>query len=282
MRFRNRSGEKPVEMPFLDHLEELRWRLIRALAAAVVGAVVGFVIVSKFDVLTLLIRPILPYLSGNKLNYLSPADPFFLTMKLGLTLGLILASPVVFYEVWAFLSPALHKREKRAILPAFAMGVVLFLMGTALAYFAALPATLRFMMGFQEATLAPMITAGPYLGFVVKLLLAFGLIFELPVVILVLAILGIVSAAMLRKQRRIAIVVSTAVAAVITPGDMIVLTVFMMFPLIFLYELGIGLAAMVERRRARAEQRREAALRRAERAQEERQAEELTGGGMRS
>ncbi len=251
MSWRDRAGSA-AEMPFLDHLEELRWRILWSLIALIIGAGVGFFIVAKLDVLHLLIAPVLPYIQGDKLRYLSPADPFFLTLKLGLTLGTILSSPIIIYQIWAFLSPALKSDERRAIVPAFYLGVILFLMGMALAYFAALPATLRFMMSFQTESLAPMITAGPYLGFVVKLLLAFGLIFELPVVILVLAVIGLVNARMLRKQRRFAIVGATAVAAFITPGDMIVLTIFMMLPLIFLYELSIGLTVMVERRRRRA------------------------------
>lgn len=243
----------PLEMPFLDHLEELRWRILWSLLALVVGAAVGFGIVTYFDVLGWLIKPVMPYLPESKLYYLSPADPFLLTLKLGLTLGGLLAAPVILYQLWTFLAPALRRAEKRAIIPAFYLGLVLFALGVALAYFAALPATLRFMQSFLQEALSPMITAGPYLRFVIKMLLAFGLVFELPVLVLVLAVLGLVNTPMLRRQRRIAIVVATLVAAVITPGDMIVLTVFMMIPLILLYELSIGLTAYVERRRRRAE-----------------------------
>jgi sec-independent protein translocase protein TatC len=258
MRWRNRADE-PAEMPFLDHLEELRWRIIWSLLALVVGAVVGFGLVTYFNVLHWLIRPVEPYLHGGKLNYLSPSDPFFLTLRLGLTVGGLLAAPVVVYQIWAFLAPALHPHERRAIVPAFYLGLLLFLAGVALAYFAALPETLRFMMSFQQESMAPMITAGPYLGFVVKLLVAFGVVFELPVVMLVLASMGLVNARMLRKQRRFAIVIATVLAAVITPGDMVMLTIFIMIPLIFLYELSIWLTAWVERRRRNAAVREELA-----------------------
>ncbi len=254
MKLRSRVNDG-FEMPFLDHLEELRWRALWSLIALAVGAVVGFTLVTRFDVLHLLILPVLPYLDGDKLRYLSPADPFFLTLKLGLTVGGLLASPVVIYQVWAFLAPALRRDERRAIVPAFYLGLVLFAGGVALGYYAALPATLRFMMGFQRESLSPMITAGPYLGFVMKMLLAFGAVFELPVIILVLAVVGLVDSRMLRRQRRFAIVLSTVVAAIITPGDMIVLTVFIMVPLILLYELSIGLTVLVERRRRRAGER---------------------------
>jgi len=239
------------EMPFLEHLEELRWRIIWSLVAVLVGGVVGFVLVRRFDVLGLLIRPLEPYLAGGRLKYLGLTDPFLLTLKLALVVGLLLASPVVIYQIWAFVAPALLPHEKRAIVPAFSLGLVLFAAGCALAYFVALPATIRFMLGFQVESLEPALVAGTYLGFVVKLLLIFGLVFELPVVVLVLAWLGVVDARTLAAKRRYAIVGTTILAAVLTPGDLVLLTAFLMVPLLLLYELSVGLARLVERRRAR-------------------------------
>jgi len=247
-----RFGRTPDEMPFLDHLEELRWRIIWSLLAVLVGTVAGFLLVYHFDVLGLLVRPIEPFLSGGKLKYLSPTEPFFLTLKLAVVVGALLASPIVFYQIWAFVAPALLPQEKRAIVPALYLGLVLFAAGVALAYFLVLPLTLRFMMGFQVESLEPNITVNPYLSFVVKLLLAFGILFEMPVVIMVLAALGVVNSKMLASKRRHALVINVVIASIVTPGDMVTLTVFMMVPLALLYELSIGLARMVERRRARA------------------------------
>jgi sec-independent protein translocase protein TatC len=244
-----KKGPGAAEMPFLDHLEELRWRIIWSLAALLVGAFVGFWLVTRFNVLSLLIRPIQPFLHGSKLKYLSPTDPFFLTVKLALTIGFILALPIIVYQVWGFFAPALHPHEKRAIIPALYLGVLLFAGGVSLAYFAALPITLKFMMGFQVETLEQNIVVGPYLEFVIKLLLAFGAIFELPVVILVLATLGLVTSAFLKRSRRFAIAIAAVTAAVLTPGDAITLTIFMMLPLIVLYEMSILLARLVERAR---------------------------------
>lgn len=244
-----RTARPNDEMPFLEHLEELRWRILWSLVALLIGAAIGFVIVQKFQVLDLLIEPIRPLLGGTKLKYLSPTEPFFLTIKLALVVGLLLAFPIIFYQFWAFISPALTATERRYIVPALYMGVVLFLMGVALAYFVALPITLRFMMGFQAESLEQNIVIGPYLGFVVKLLLAFGVLFELPVVILVLAALGIVDSKMLAEKRRHAIFIITVLASVITPGDVILLTLFLIAPLMLLYEFSIGLAKFVERRR---------------------------------
>lgn len=244
-----RPGQRPDEMPFLDHLEELRSRLFRAVGALAVGAVVGFFLVTHFDVLGLLVDPIRPFIGDSKLKYLSPMDPFFISLRLALIVGALLASPIIIYQLWAFVAPALLPKERRAIIPAFYLGLVLFAAGVALAYFAALPVTFEFMLGFQTESLEQNIVIDRYLNQVIRILLAFGLVFELPVVIMVLAVIGVVDSGMLAAKRRHAIVIMTIVASLITPGDVILLTVFMMIPLILLYELSIWLAKLVERRR---------------------------------
>lgn len=252
MDFLKRSN--PVaEMPFLDHLEELRRRILWSVVAILVGAAIGFWLVTHFDVLNLLIDPVRPYLGEGKLKYLSPTDPFFITIKLAVVVGLLLALPILVHQVWAFVSPALTRRERRTIVPTLYLGLVLFLAGVAMAYFLALPMTLKFMMGFQAESLEESLVIGAYLGFVIKMLLGFGAVFELPVVILVLALLGVVDSKMLASKRRHALVINVVVASLLTPGDVIVLTLFMMVPLILLYEMSIGLAKLVERRRPEAE-----------------------------
>lgn len=240
-----------AEMPFLDHLEELRGRIIWSLASLLVGAGVGFFLVTHYGVLGLLIDPIRPFLEDGKLAYLSPTEPFFITLKLAVIVGVLLAAPIVLYHVWAFVAPALLPHERRAIVPAFYLGLVLFAAGVLVGYFAALPVTLKFMLSFQTESLRQNITIGPYLGFIIKMLLAFGLVFEMPVVVLILAMIGVVDSKMLAAKRRHAIVINLIVASLITPGDLIVLTLFLMVPLVLLYELSIGLARMVERRRER-------------------------------
>lgn len=238
------------EMPFLDHLEELRWRILWSLLAVLVMSVIGFFLVTKLNILGILIAPIEPFLAGSKLKYLSPMDPFFITLKLAIVIGLILASPVVVYQIWAFLSPALHTSEKRAIIPALYLGLVLFAGGVAMAYFVALPLTLSFTMGFQTAALEQSIVVSEYMSVVTRLLIAFGLVFELPVVILVLASLGIVTPDLLTSKRRHAIAAITVGSAILTPGDVITITLLMMIPLVLLYELSIVLARMIYRKRA--------------------------------
>jgi sec-independent protein translocase protein TatC len=246
-----RSASQAGEMPFLEHLEELRWRIIWSLLALGGFMVLAFFLVQWLPVLQYLIRPIEPYLEGEKLKVLSPTTPFFLTMKLALWIGLILASPVIIYHVWSFVSPALLPKEKRAIVPALYMGLLLFIGGVALAYYMVLPLSLRFMMQFQMESLEPAIVAGEYLGFVVQLLLAFGIMFEMPVLIMVLSALGIVHSRMLASGRRYALVLITIGASLVTPAD-VLSTILLMAPLLLLYELSIAIAKLIERNRARA------------------------------
>lgn len=240
------------EMPFLDHLEELRWRILWSLLALVICSVVGFVIVYYFGVLELLIRPIRPLLDeANRLKYFSPVDPFFITLKLALVVGIILAFPVIVYQVWGFLAPALERHERRVIIPSLYLGLVLFAAGVAMAYFVALPLSLIFLMGFQADYLEQSIEVGRYLGFVTRVLVAFGLVFELPVVVMILTALGLITPDGLRSKRRHAIVAITIVASMLSPGDVITVTVLMMAPLILLYEFGIVLSSTIHRRRER-------------------------------
>lgn len=248
----SKKGAPAGEMPFLDHLEELRWRLLKIIFAVLIGAIAGFIVVTRFNVMEILINPVRPFLQGEKLNYLSPGDPFFITIGLALTVGLILAFPVIVAQIWGFVAPALLPREKKAIVPALYLGLVLFCGGVALAYFLVLPLTLKFMMTqFQTETLQQNLVVGNYISFVVKILLAFGILFELPVVVLVLSALGLVTSKFLSEKRRFAIAGMAVVAALVTPGDAITLTIFMMGPLLILYEMSIGLAKLVERKRAR-------------------------------
>lgn len=238
------------EMPFLDHLEELRWRILWSLLALFLCTVLGFLLVHYLGVLDILIRPIRPLLDeGNRLKYFSPTDPFFITLKLAVMVGVILAFPVIVYQVWGFLSPALERHERRVIIPAMYMGLVLFALGVAMAYFLALPLSLVFLMGFQTEFLEQSIEVGRYLGFVTRLLVAFGVVFELPVVVMILTALGLVTPTFLRSKRRHAIVAITVLASLLSPGDVITVTVLMMAPLILLYEFSIVLSAAIYRRR---------------------------------
>lgn len=237
-------------MPFLDHLEELRWRILWSLLAITVGTVAGFLLIRYLNVLELLIKPIrdaLPDDPDFRLIYLSPADPFFITLKLSVVVGIILAFPIVVYHVWSFLSPALEKHEKRAIIPALYLGFILFCAGVALAYFIALPVSIVFFRTFEGGLMRAEYEIGKTLNLVTKILLGFGVIFELPVVIMILSALGLVTPEFLKSKRRHAIVAITVAASFLTPGDVVTLTVMLMVPLFFLYEFSIYLSKLIWR-----------------------------------
>jgi sec-independent protein translocase protein TatC len=165
----------------------------------------------------------------------------------------ILALPVILYQAWGFLAPALYRHERRAAIPVFVGAVALFLAGISLSYFVVLPLALPWLMAFSTASLEPMLTVHDYVGFVMTLSLAFGIAFELPIVILALAAIGLVTPALLIKYRRHAIVGCVFIGAFLTPGDLVWTTIAMAVPLYFLYELSILLAVLLERRRRRRE-----------------------------
>ena len=238
-----------AEMPFLDHLEELRWRIIWSLAAVVVGVIVAFVVVIKFNLLVWMQGPMLPYLHGRRLMNTHPGGGFSIMMQTAIIIGVVIALPVIVFQAWLFLSPALHRHEKKVVLPVILGAVLLFIAGAALAWYFVLPMTLKFLTSMGDEAFDQMISANEYFGFVTSLVLAMGAVFELPIAILALSALGLVTPQFLSKFRRHAVIGSYLVAAIITPGDLFVTSVALMVPLYLLYELSIGLSWLVFRKR---------------------------------
>lgn len=247
------------EMPFLDHLEELRWRIIWSLVAVIVGIGAGIAIVLLTPFMDWLTRPIMPYVPNGKLVFTHPGDPFSIVMQASIGVGLLVALPVVLYQVWGFLAPALYKTERRIGLAVVAGAVVLFLCGAAMGFLVVLPLAIPWLMGFGNGWLTPMITASEYFGFAFSLTLAFGLAFELPVVLLGLSAFGLVTPQLLVRFRRHALVAAVIIGAFLTPGDLLWTTIAMAVPLYLLYEISIVLSYFVARRRRRAEEARMAA-----------------------
>lgn len=239
------------EMPFLDHLEELRWRLLWSVLALVIGVFVAFILLVKLDVIGLLQVPIKPFLHGRKLVYTHPGDPFSIVLNAAIALGMVFSLPVIIWQVWNFVAPALYKHEKRIVVPVFVGAIGLFLAGASMCYFYALPLSLEFLIGFQSESLDPMITASEYFSFAISMTLAFGAAFELPIVILALAALGVVTPQFLAKYRRHAIVGCVIAGTVLTPGDLVYASAMMAVPLYGLYEVSIWLSWFVVRRRER-------------------------------
>jgi sec-independent protein translocase protein TatC len=245
---RNERGE----MPFLDHLEELRWRLIWSLLALAIGFVVGFLIVDAFNVLGLLMRPIAPHLPNGRLYFTSPIEPFMLTLKLAFYTGLVLASPIIVWQLWRFLAPALYTRERKVVLPVAIAAAVLFLAGALLAYLLVLPTAIRVLLGFQSQSLQPIVTAKEYFGFALQVVIAFGVIFEIPLLLLMLVYFKVISAGFLSRNRRFAIAGNAFLAMVLSPPDLVSMTL-MMIPVQLLFEITVVIARVMERRRAKQE-----------------------------
>ncbi|MCU0620997.1 MAG: twin-arginine translocase subunit TatC, partial [Gemmatimonadales bacterium] len=240
------------EMPFLDHLEELRMRILRSLAAVVAGFGLGVWLVERLQLVSLLKAPIAPYLPDGRLTFTSPTEPLMIVLKLGFIVGMVLASPVLIYQAWAFLSPALYEKERKMVVPALVAGLLLFLLGAAMGYLLVVPQALRVFFSFQAEALQPMITYDKWFGFVMQIVLALGISFELPLVIILLAALGVVTPAGLHRFRRIAVVGAFVAGAVLSPGADVFSMLLMTLPLLLLYEVGVGGATLIHRRRLRA------------------------------
>ncbi len=245
--FRERSGEKT----FLDRLDDVRGRMIRAAVALIVGTAGGFYLAMTYNVLGIATAPVMPFLDGERLKYLSPIDPFYVTFKLALCIGVIVTLPYLLRQVWALLEPLMLPDEKRLMVPAILGGVVLFAVGTLFCYFVALPLILQFTMGFQTESLEQSIVIGEYLAMVLRLLGAFGVAFELPIVILLGTVLGAVTPEFLVAKRRHAIAIIMIASAVVTPSDVGSMLV-LMIPVVILYEVSIIMARLIVARRERA------------------------------
>lgn len=247
------SGSHSAEMPFLDHLEELRWRLFRCALAIALGVGVSFAMLysKKFDLYAFLEQPIKPYLNGQKLMVTHVGDLFDIVMDASITLGLIAASPVIAWQVWGFLSPALYGHEKKVVIPALVSAALLFLAGMALAFYYVLPVTIGFYMSFQTDSFQVLQTVEGYVSLVISMCLAFGAVFELPVAIALLSALGIVQPQYLSRFRRHALVGCLIAAALITPGSDPTSLILLTIPLYFLYEASITVSRFISRRRER-------------------------------
>ena len=240
----------PVVMPMLDHLEELRRRLFWIVGALAVATGVGLFVVLTFPVIRLLEVPIRAYLPSHKLAFTHPTEPFDISLHAAFAFGIALSFPVVVQQIWGFVRPALTRREKRVTVVAIGGSVVLFLAGAALAWGVVLPLAVQWLMGLQTDALTPVITAHEYFDFAIDMALAFGLSFQLPIIVVGLAWLEIVTPQRLVALRRYALFGSVLVGALMTPGDLVWTTLALATPLYALYELSIIAARRVAPRYA--------------------------------
>ena len=235
------------KQPFLAHLEELRKRLI--VCAIAVGA--GFVISYIFSkqLFSLLILPLAKVLPGEStLIFTSLPEMFIAYIKVALIAGIILAVPVIFYELWMFVAPALYRREKRYVVPFVVFSTILFLVGSLFGYFVVFPYGFKFFIGFATEDIQALPSVKQYFSFAIRLLLAFGLVFEMPVAVLFLTKIGLITPESMKKYRKFAILGSFVLSAILTPPD-VATQLMMALPIIILYELSILISRGVYRKK---------------------------------
>ncbi len=225
------------KIPFTSHLEELRSRLIKCFIAVGVGFVIAYGFKEK--IFQILVRPLVLVMEeGDKLIFTGLPEAFFTYLKVAFLTGIIVGSPILIYQFWMFVAPGLYRNERRLMIPIVLISSICFIGGALFGYFIVFPWGFKFFLGFATETIRPLPSMKEYFGFSAKLLLAFGLVFELPLVITFLARLGLVSVAFLKKNRKYALLLFFAGAAILTPPD-IVTQVMMALPLMILYEIAI-------------------------------------------
>ncbi len=234
--FPEENNPKEAEMSFLDHLEELRWRLIYSLIGIVVGTIIAWIFIDFLMDSILL----LPAKHANfKLQNLRPFGQLFLYFQVAIIVGLILSIPNVFYHLWKFISPALKENEKKYVTSIVLFTTFCFLSGVAFAYFVMLPLTLKFAAQFGSSAIENNFSIDEYFSIVLSVILGAGLVFELPMLSFFLSKIGILKPSYMRKYRRHALIVILVFAAILTPGTDPVSQVILAIPLVILYEISI-------------------------------------------
>lgn len=239
----NHSDE--VEMTFLEHLEELRWRIIYSLIGIVVGTIIAWIFIDFFIEQVLLVPAKEAHL---KLQNLKPFGQLFLYFEVAIIIGLILSFPNVVYQIWKFIAPALKEKEKKYITSIVIFTTFCFLCGVVFAYFVMLPLTLKFAAQFGSPTIENNFAIDEYFSIILSVIIGAGLVFELPMLSFFLSKIGILTPKFMRKYRRHAIVIILILAAILTPGTDPVSQVILAIPLVFLYEISILVSKIFQKK----------------------------------
>jgi sec-independent protein translocase protein TatC len=234
-----------AEMTFLEHLEELRWRLIYALLGIVVGTILCFVFI-EFLIEVVLLKPARD--SGALLQNLRPFGQIFLYFQVALIGGIILSIPNIFYQLWRFIAPALRYQERKYILSIVIYSSLCFLAGIVFAYFIMLPMSLKFAAEFGSEAIKNEFAIDEYMSIIISVMLAAGFVFELPMISLFLSKLGILTPAFMRRYRKHAIIIILVLAAFLTPGTDPVSQAILAVPLVLLYEISIFISKLSQRK----------------------------------
>lgn len=234
-------------MPLTEHLRELRYRLIVSIVAFLIGTAVAFYF-AKY-VFEFLKQPVVQSYPDIQLITLSPTEPLFILIKISVAVGFILAMPVILYQMWRFIEPALYSHEKKLFLPLVISSIILFLLGGAFAYFIVLPLALKFLigLGFTQLMATPYLSVDTYVSFVLKMVIAFGIAFQMPVVLYILQKAGIITPEQLGRFRKYFIVLAFLIGAIIAPD--VSTQVLMAIPLMVLYEISVLLGKYATRKK---------------------------------
>jgi sec-independent protein translocase protein TatC len=237
-------------MSFFDHLVELRKRLISSVVAIGIGMVAGLAVAKHF--INFIIQPMLTALRANRLDdklyYTNPAGYISLVINLGLYLGIVLAMPWVLYQIWLFVAPGLYKHERQAVVSFIVSAFLLFLTGIAFGYYVMIPQVLTYVIHFaNDGPIKPLISVNEYFNLILVILLGLGIVFELPVVVFILSLFGIVTPKFMLKNFRYAMLIITIVAAIVTPTPDATTMMIFMAPMIGLYFVGVLVSYFVLR-----------------------------------
>ena len=243
------SGRDPhKELSLTEHLAELRTRLIRSIAAVAVGFCISYAFIEPiFAMLSRPLEKVLP--PGTSLIFTSYPEAFFTYLKLALVCGIFIASPFILYEIWAFVAPGLYEHEKKWALPFVVFSSIFFVGGALFGYIVVFPAAFNFLAGYAGRDLKLLPSVSEYFSLTIKLLLGFGAAFELPIFMVFMALIGLIDARMLRKNRKYALLIIFILAAVLTPTPDVVNQCLLAAPLLVLYEISIFLVALIGKRR---------------------------------
>lgn len=236
-----------VEMSFLDHIEELRWRIIYAMLGVLVFTIAAWFFIDPI-IEIILLKPARD--ANASLQNLRPFGQLFLYVQVAITIGIVASLPNIFYQLWKFIAPALKKREQKYILWIVFFSTFCFLTGIAFAYFVMLPLTMKFAAQFGTAEISNEFAIDEYMSIIISVMLAAGLVFELPMVSFFLSRLGILTPTFMRKYRRHAIVIILVLSAFLTPGADPVSQVILAVPLVLLYEISIFISKLSSKKSA--------------------------------
>ncbi len=242
---RSQAEEPSGSMTLLEHLAELRSVVVSSVVVALLAASACWFFSDRL--LDVLVRPLAG--TGNRAYFHSPFEAFVTRLKIAFVCGIFLVLPYVLYRLYGFIVPGLYRRERRVVTPLLIVSVVMFYLGVSFSFLVLVPQVVRIMLSFGTENVQPLIGIGPYFSFVAQLCLAFGLVFELPLVVIVMSLLGLINPRLLLRTWRFAVVIISVASAALTPGPDAISFAFMFVPLTLLYLSSVVISVVLTRRR---------------------------------